>query len=131
VLLIEPDRRVAATIVRKLARSYTALVAHDAADALERLQRGEQFDVILCDADLAPSSEGSVYRRLSPTLRRRVVFLSDNPENHRLPRPCLLKPAYTLEVQRALSLADLCLAPEPSRREATTTRVNRPFPLRS
>jgi two-component system cell cycle sensor histidine kinase/response regulator CckA len=79
VLVVDDEPLVRNTLSRMLARDYRITVAHDAADALAMVSRGDRFDVILSDVSMAGMSGIELHDALStshPDQAQRMVFLS-------------------------------------------------------
>jgi CheY-like chemotaxis protein len=110
VLVIDDDPMVARSLALILA-AHSVDVVHSGADALARIARGSQYDVILCDV-MMPSMTGPEFlARLlvaAPAEAERVVFVTGCallPEVRRLldrvSNPCLEKPV-NIDALRAL-----------------------------
>lgn len=79
VLLIDDDTSMAKVVPRLLRDLHDVEAELDARDALARLQRGEAFDVILCDLTMPYMTGVEVFEAvfaLSPALAARIVFLT-------------------------------------------------------
>lgn len=79
VLVIDDDRSFLDMTCRILQREHEVLGTHDPVEALGRIERGERFDVILCDM-MMPSMSGAdlhaALSRLAPHVAQRMVFLT-------------------------------------------------------
>ncbi len=79
ILIIDDDPHVRRALERLIASEHDVVVAGSGVDALERLERDTEFDVILCDL-MMPDVDGvDVYEALvvhHPELCDRVIFLS-------------------------------------------------------
>jgi CheY-like chemotaxis protein len=79
VLVVDDEPLVARAASRLLAREHEITIAHSGAEALERIQRGEPFDLVLCDLMMPGVSGMDFHQRLSklcPDLAARTVFVS-------------------------------------------------------
>jgi len=79
VLVVDDEAVVARTIARALSGVHEVAVETRAADALERLRRGEKFDVILCDLMMPEMTGMDLHAALleaAPEQAVRMVFLS-------------------------------------------------------
>jgi CheY-like chemotaxis protein len=105
ILVIDDEPSIGRALKRCLSRHCDVVVAIDGAAALEALQRGERYDLVLCDL-MMPVMDGiEFYRQLKATLPdevSRVVFLSGGASGARtarveaffrsVPNPLLEKP---------------------------------------
>jgi CheY-like chemotaxis protein len=79
VLVIDDDSRVTLAITRVLCREHEVTAVDRAAAALELIQHGARFDVLLCDINMPGMSGAQLFReleRLTPEVAARVVFLT-------------------------------------------------------
>ncbi len=79
VLVVDDDALVARAVVRTLGKRYAVTTAASAAEALARIDRGEQFDAVLCDLMMPEMSGMELHARLAacdPGLARRMVFIT-------------------------------------------------------
>jgi len=79
VLLIDDDATMAKVVPRLLRDLHDVEAEMDARDAVARLQRGELFDVILCDLTMPYMTGVEVFEAvaaLSPAMATKVVFLT-------------------------------------------------------
>lgn len=79
VLVIDDEPMVGRMVERALGRAHEVTTAPSGKAALEQLQRGTRFDVILCDLMMPSMSGMDVYERvraLAPEQAERMVFLS-------------------------------------------------------
>ncbi len=79
VLVIDDEPLLGKTLARMLGRAHDVSYEQEGQSALARIERGERFDVILCDL-MMPRLTGmdvlAQIQRLAPDLTRRVVFLT-------------------------------------------------------
>lgn len=79
VLVIDDEPFLGDAVRRALGKQHLVVAVTDAADALARLQRGERYDVVLCDL-MMPGMDGiEFHRRLSaelPEEAARVAFIT-------------------------------------------------------
>ncbi|MGH7434560.1 MAG: response regulator [Polyangiaceae bacterium] len=79
VLVVDDEPLLGDALRRVLSSESEVVVVTEAADALGRLERGERYDVVLCDL-MMPAMDGiELHRRLSVTLPReaeRIVFVT-------------------------------------------------------
>src|SRR5262249_34457666 len=79
ILLIDGEPQVLAALRRLLAREHEVETEVEGTNAVSRLEKGETFDVILCDV-MMPRMGGvellEAVRRLRPELAARVVFMT-------------------------------------------------------
>jgi CheY-like chemotaxis protein len=72
VLVVEDEDAVRRLVVRLLADAgYEVEIACDAEDTIEAFIRGEEFDLVICDAQMKDSNGGRLVqrlRRLAPEL---------------------------------------------------------------
>jgi signal transduction histidine kinase len=102
VLVVDDEPMIATAIGRTLALEHDVVVASAATNALERIQKGEEFDVILCDLMMPQMTGMDLYDELVrtvPSQADRMVFLSggaftaaartflDDVPNQRLEKP--------------------------------------------
>lgn len=79
MLIIDDDAQAAAGMARLLGRDHDATISPSGADALERIERGEDFDVIFCDLMMPVMTGIELFERiraLAPDLTKRVVFIT-------------------------------------------------------
>jgi signal transduction histidine kinase len=117
VLVLDDEAIVATAVARTLSPDHDVETAQQAALALERIQHGERFDVILCDVMMPNFSGVDFYlelERVAPSEVQKIVFLTggafvaqareflDNVPNLQLEKP--FKPEELRElVARLLS----------------------------
>ncbi|HYV50152.1 MAG TPA: response regulator [Myxococcaceae bacterium] len=102
VLVVDDEVLVGRAIKRVLSRKHEVTAIHDPNEALRLLERGEAFDLILCDVMMPGLSGAELYERLnarSPSTAERMVFLTggaftsaarqflDSIPNRRLEKP--------------------------------------------
>jgi CheY-like chemotaxis protein len=102
LLVIDDDPLVARAVARSLSEEHDAELSGDARDALERIARGERYDVILCDLMMPDLTGMDFYRevvRIAPDLATRIVFMSGGIYTPRarafveaFPNRCIEKP---------------------------------------
>lgn len=77
--MIDDEPFLGEALRRTLSNEALVVTVTDAGEALERLQRGERYDVVLCDL-MMPVMDGiELHRRLNialPEEARRVVFIT-------------------------------------------------------
>jgi CheY-like chemotaxis protein len=79
ILAIDDEPAVGATVRRMLQRHHDVTVAHSGREALAILERGERFDVILCDLMMPEISGMDVHAQLvrrDPAHAGRMVFVT-------------------------------------------------------
>jgi CheY-like chemotaxis protein len=111
VLVIDDEPLVADAIALILSDENNVVVATNPEDALGRLERGERYDVVLCDLMMPGINGMELHDRLSETLpaeAARLVFITGGiflahvrAFLDRVPNLCLEKP-LDLEAMRAL-----------------------------
>jgi len=102
VLVVDDDPLVARSIARALRPTHEVTTARSAGEALSRLERGEPFDVVVCDLMMPQMTGMELYQRVKgtdPRLADRFVFVTggaftDGARDFlaRTPNPCLEKP---------------------------------------
>jgi CheY-like chemotaxis protein len=73
------DEPLAGVGARRALSDVKVVAVTSAAEALERLRAGEQYDRILCDVMMPEMSGPELYAelgRIAPELQRRVVFMT-------------------------------------------------------
>lgn len=118
VLVIDDEPLIARILQRGLSRHEVTVAGH-ARDALARIERGETFDVILCDLMMPDLSGIDVHEHLTrrhPAIAARVVFMTggaftskarlflSNVANERIDKPFSLAQVNQI-VERHLSAA--------------------------
>ena len=79
LLVVDDDSAIRRSFTRFVRNRHDVVVAESAADALQQLQDGERFDVILCDMMMPEISGQDFYARvqeLVPEQAERVVFMT-------------------------------------------------------
>lgn len=79
VLVVDDEPLIATAIRRTLSLEHDVVLSSAAATALQRINEGEEFDVILCDLMMPQMTGMELYGELvrtAPTQADRVVFLS-------------------------------------------------------
>ncbi len=84
ILLVEDDQPVANALAHLLrAAGYRVDLASNGREALEKVVAGE-YDLIICDVRM-PVMDGEAFyrelRRSRPSLSRRIVFCTGDPDN--------------------------------------------------
>jgi CheY-like chemotaxis protein len=102
LLVIDDDPMVGRALARSLSDEHDVQVCDDGKDALERITRGERYDVILCDLMMPDITGIDFYRevlRLAPEVAARIVFMTGGVYTPRmrafvqaLPNRCIEKP---------------------------------------
>jgi len=116
VLGVDDEPLVGPVIQRALQAEHEIVVASSARAALERVERGETFDVILSDLLMPEMTGMELYRELTgraPSLARRMVFLTGGAFTpsaraflEREPVVCVEKP-FELDAIRKVLLSKL------------------------
>jgi len=79
LLVIDDDQGVLRSIRRMLEPAYSVTAVSSASEALERLGRGERFDLLICDL-MMPEVTGielhEHLRRAAPLLSERMLFIT-------------------------------------------------------
>jgi CheY-like chemotaxis protein len=78
VLVVDDDQLVSRALARAL-HDCDVVVASDARDALARIERGEKFDVIVCDLMMPGMTGMDLYdamQAVAPSQVERMIFLS-------------------------------------------------------
>ena len=116
VLVVDDEPRIGSAIARILDPAHEVTAVYTARDAILRFERGEQYDVILCDVLMPQMSGYDLYRSLeqiAPEVVRRIIFMTGGPfstrgagfldsvPNARLEKPFSPEALRTL-VQRSL-----------------------------
>jgi signal transduction histidine kinase len=115
LLLVDDDERLLTALGQALSVDYSVVCASSGDAALERLRRGDNFDVVVCDVLMlgmtGPALRADV-QRLSPGLARSFIFLSGGGHQARellvgSDEACLQKPVsfaeLSAEIERHLS----------------------------
>jgi CheY-like chemotaxis protein len=79
ILVVDDEPVVCSSLVRLLNREGTILAVTSARDALEHIQSGERFDVILCDLMMPGMDASALYDellRIAPVQAERMVFMT-------------------------------------------------------
>jgi CheY-like chemotaxis protein/two-component sensor histidine kinase len=79
VLVVDDDRLVLESICRALHREHDTIGVTHAREALELIQSGEHFDLIVCDLAMPGGSGVDLHdqlRRLAPGLAEGMIFIS-------------------------------------------------------
>lgn len=102
LLVIDDEEAIGRLITRLLEAEHDVTALADAADALELLENGEHFDVILCDLMMPQVSGMEFYREVErryPDYLARIVFTTggvftaatraflEDVDNHRVDKP--------------------------------------------
>jgi two-component system NtrC family sensor kinase len=115
VLVVDDDPLVARTVARALQPSHDVVTTHSAADALERLERREPYDALVCDLMMPEMTGMELYERaaaVDPALPRRFVFVTGGAFTERArdfvdrtPNACLEKPFEAARLREAVRRA--------------------------
>ena len=100
VLVVDDEELVLQTIRRALAPHHDVTCLKNAREALEHLERGDAFDVILVDLSMPDMSGMEFYERLKrsrPEVSRRVVMISGGATSSRAAEFLSLVPNARLE----------------------------------
>lgn len=87
VLVVDDEDGVLNSVRRSLAREHDVVALRDPRDALERINSGEQFDVVFCDLMMPHMTGDALYtqvRALTPEQAERFVFLSGGATDSRI-----------------------------------------------
>jgi CheY-like chemotaxis protein len=79
ILLVDDDALVGRALTRLLRAEYEVVYRQHAREALQLLERGERFDVMLCDIVMPGMNGMELYdavRERAPDMLGRIVFLS-------------------------------------------------------
>ena len=79
ILVIDDEPLLGEAVARALSRENQVIVVTDAAQAVARLERGERYDVVLCDVMMAVMDGIDFHRRVAQTLPAeadRIVFIT-------------------------------------------------------
>jgi CheY-like chemotaxis protein len=82
VLIVDDEQLIATAVQRTLAIDHEVMTAGRARTALEQVQHGVRFDLILCDIMMPDMNGMELYAellRLEPEQARRMVFLTGGP----------------------------------------------------
>jgi PAS domain S-box-containing protein len=82
VLVVDDEPRIGSAIARILDPSHEVTAVYTARDAILRLERGEKYDVILCDVLMPQMSGYDLYRSLeqiAPEALGRIIFMTGGP----------------------------------------------------
>lgn len=107
VLVVDDEPRMGKALERLLAPDHDVTVAGGAREAIDLVERGEAWDVVLCDLMMPGMSGMDLHAALSrraPALAGRLVFMTGG--------------AYTQEAQDFLARVPNCRIEKPFRPEA-------------
>ena len=131
MLIIDDDIRIARAIRRSLGALHDVEIVCSATDAIELLERDDEFDLILCDLVMGETSGAAVHDWIAkerPALFPKLVLMSGSaftPETHdliaRTARPLLTKPFKLSEVLEFATVG--AATPEPGRRQTRPLSV--------
>jgi CheY-like chemotaxis protein len=117
ILVIDDDRLVTTALERSLSGSYDVVVEQRGFEVLERIRRGERFDVILCDVMMPQMTGIELYEVLgtvAPDQASAMVFVTGGASSAKarafldaLRNPRINKP-FTLPA--LIAVIDKCLA---------------------
>jgi CheY-like chemotaxis protein len=109
VLVVDDEPMIASSLRRALGREHDVACATSGEDALEMLEQGQHYDVILCDLAMPGMSGMDLYDEIEkrfPALRRRMVFVTGGvftPRAReflaRIDIPCVEKPLDTARIR--------------------------------
>ncbi len=106
ILLIDDDPTICTTLGRMLSTQHDVTIFNNASEALQLIQSGKRFDVILCDMMMPVITGPEFYdelRKVVPAQADRVVFLTggvftaaardflDRVSNRQLDKPITMK----------------------------------------
>ena len=95
ILIVDDVPSVGRSIARML-RGYETVVESDPREAVRRVERGEHFDIVLCDLQMPELTGRDVYRALRAVERPPIVLMMSGQENvaslFAAGGPVLLKP---------------------------------------
>jgi CheY-like chemotaxis protein/two-component sensor histidine kinase len=101
ILAIDDEKLVLSTVARLISPEYQIECVESAREALALLERGEQFDLVLCDVMMPEMSGIELYEQLlrsHPDHARRVVFVTGGAADpvqdflSSIPNACVEKP---------------------------------------
>lgn len=102
ILIVDDEPMLGAAIGRMLSREHQVLVVMSARDAIERVSKGERFDVIVCDLMMPETTGMDLYEelaRLAPDQAQRMIFMTGGAFTSRarefldqVPNPRIEKP---------------------------------------
>jgi signal transduction histidine kinase len=109
VLVIDDETMITSAVSRTLSREHDVTPSLSASDAVQRIQNGERYDVILCDL-MMPQMTGmdlhATIARIAPDQAERIVFLTGGAFTptareflERVPNPRIEKPFGTLQLR--------------------------------
>lgn len=84
VLLIDDDPMIGASVARLLSNSCNITFVNSAGEALELLERGQQFDFVICDVVMPEVTGIDLYRKLGanrPELCQRFLLITGEPQD--------------------------------------------------
>jgi CheY-like chemotaxis protein len=109
-VLVIDDEPLIGSVIKSLLAGHTVVAEVAAPKALERLQRGETYDWILCDLMMPEMTGMDLYEALQPEIRERVIFISGGAFTdrareflQRVPNRRLFKPFNVETLVAALS----------------------------
>lgn len=113
VLIIDDEQPICFTLRALLSPPHDVVVATSAADALQRIDAGDIFDVIFCDI-MMPEITGIKFHQIVsekfPDIADRIVFMTGGisaPEVHKFLQTtnarCLEKPFTEAELEQAIA----------------------------
>ena len=109
ILVIDDEAAVGRSLCALLAPEHEVVPVVRAQEALDRLDRGERFDVILCDLMMPEMSGMELYERVAAELQRRIIFITGGaftPQARQflagVARPHLEKPFDEDDLRRAI-----------------------------
>ena len=109
VLVVDDEPMIASSLRRALGREHDVACATSGEDALEMLEQGQSYDVILCDLAMPGISGIDLYEAIEkrfPQLKPRLVFVTGGAFTARardflarVENPCVEKPLDTARVR--------------------------------
>jgi two-component system NtrC family sensor kinase len=111
VLVVDDDEMLRKAYLRLLGRSCGVTLVESAEAALDAINEGDPFDVILIDVGLPGANGVDLYQRIAEThaeLTDRVVFVTGNDSRDREPFamadcvPTLSKPFQAAELEQLI-----------------------------
>ncbi|MCA9656548.1 MAG: hybrid sensor histidine kinase/response regulator [Myxococcales bacterium] len=115
ILIVDDDPLVGSSIGRLLRRSHEVIIANSGLAALERLDSGVEFDLVLCDLMMPDMTGMDFYGRvheLFPEVTERFVFMTGGAFTEaaarfieRTEHPVLTKPIRTATLREVVASA--------------------------
>jgi PAS domain S-box-containing protein len=112
VLIVDDEVAFAKSLRRLLSNEHVVSIVGNGREALERVQAGERYDVILCDLMMPEMTGSDLYAALTetaPDQAGRIIFItggafSPGAQNFldRVPNPCFEKPCDIQKLRSAI-----------------------------